>query len=148
MLQIILLTKFWNIHNNGLWFCLSVRPHEMTSASAANGPTLFKNSDDKTRYILHTIRSVYPPHGQWPAPMGSWRVKYSRKILNVHSSAYGSISINFDNAELLADSSYSRNHCIINIIVVYCIILIIRWFPSCPCHRLPFLRHMLPTNQH
>ncbi len=22
------------------------------------------------------IRSVYPPHGQWPAPMGSWRVDY------------------------------------------------------------------------
>ena len=26
------------IHNNGLWFCLSVRLHEMTSAFAANGP--------------------------------------------------------------------------------------------------------------
>ncbi len=24
--------------------------------------------------ILYTIRSVYPPHGQWPAPMGSWGV--------------------------------------------------------------------------
>ena len=25
-------------------------------------------------FILHTFRSVYPPHGQWPAPIGSWRV--------------------------------------------------------------------------
>ncbi len=24
--------------------------------------------------ILHIFRSVYPPHGQWPAPIGSWRV--------------------------------------------------------------------------
>ncbi len=24
--------------------------------------------------ILHTFQSVNPPHGQWPAPMGSWRV--------------------------------------------------------------------------
>ena len=27
-----------DIHNNGLWICLSVRPHEMTSAAAAIGP--------------------------------------------------------------------------------------------------------------
>ncbi len=26
--------------------------------------------------ILHTFRSVNPPHWQWPAPMGSWRVFY------------------------------------------------------------------------
>ncbi len=24
--------------------------------------------------ILHTFQSVNPPHKQWPAPMGSWRV--------------------------------------------------------------------------
>ena len=27
--------------------------------------------------ILHTFQSVNPPHGQWPAPMGSWRVFHS-----------------------------------------------------------------------
>ena len=26
--------------------------------------------------ILHISQSVYPPHGQWPAPSGSWRVDY------------------------------------------------------------------------
>ncbi len=28
---------------------------------------------------LSTIRSVYPPHGQWPAAMGSWRVHHSQQ---------------------------------------------------------------------
>ncbi len=26
--------------------------------------------------ILHTFQSVYTPYGQWPAPIGSWRVVY------------------------------------------------------------------------
>ncbi len=25
---------------------------------------------------IHTFRSVFPPNGQWPAPIGSWRVDY------------------------------------------------------------------------
>ncbi len=28
------------------------------------------------------IRSVYPPHGQWPAPIGSWRVIYGHSPLD------------------------------------------------------------------
>ncbi len=27
-------------------------------------------------YILHTFQSVNPPHGQWPAPMGSCNIMY------------------------------------------------------------------------
>ena len=50
---------------------LSVRPHEMSNAAAANGPM------DMIIGILHTIRSVNPPRGQWPAPMGSWRVTHA-----------------------------------------------------------------------
>ncbi len=30
--------------------------------------------------ILHTFQSVIPPHGQWPAPMGSWRVYIWHKV--------------------------------------------------------------------
>ena len=32
--------------------------------------------------VLHTFRSVYPSHGQWPAQIGSWRVPQ----LILHSS--------------------------------------------------------------
>ncbi len=32
--------------------------------------------------ILHTFRSVNPPHWQWPAPMGSWRVYYCTVIFH------------------------------------------------------------------
>ena len=35
---------------------------------AANRPTVMIFG------ILHTFQSVCPSHGQWPAPMGSWRV--------------------------------------------------------------------------
>ncbi len=38
---------------------------------------------------VHAIRSVYPPHGQWPAPMGGWRVLYTR----LFSSLYSSVAI-------------------------------------------------------
>ncbi len=31
-------------------------------------------SDRWPWFFVHTIPTVYPPHGQWPAPMGSWRV--------------------------------------------------------------------------
>ncbi len=34
--------------------------------------------------ILHTFQSVCPPHGQWPAPLGSWRVIYNRNIKELH----------------------------------------------------------------
>ncbi len=27
-----------------------------------------------------TFQSVCLPHGQWPAPMGSWRVKYMQQV--------------------------------------------------------------------
>ncbi len=30
--------------------------------------------------ILHIFQSVSPPHWQWPAPMGSWRVNYTLPI--------------------------------------------------------------------
>ncbi len=30
--------------------------------------------------VLHTFRSVNPPHWQWPAPMGSWPVDYCTYI--------------------------------------------------------------------
>ena len=32
-------------------------------------------------YILRIFQSVNPPHGQWPAPMGSWRVVYSWEVI-------------------------------------------------------------------
>ena len=60
------------IHNNGLWFCLCVCPHEMTCCSQWT----YGHARCSSPCILHTIRSVYPPHGQWPAPMGSWWVYY------------------------------------------------------------------------
>ena len=34
--------------------------------------------------ILRTFQSVNPPHGQWPAPMGSWRVSYYSKLSKCH----------------------------------------------------------------
>ncbi len=54
-----------HIHNNGLWFCLSVRPHEMTSAFAANGPM-----DMMRGAPLHMY---YIQFGQYPHPIGSSR---------------------------------------------------------------------------
>ncbi len=33
----------------------------------------------------HTIWSEYPPHGQWPAPMGSWRVINAGLFFPVHA---------------------------------------------------------------
>ncbi len=33
--------------------------------------------------ILHTFPSVYLPHWQWPAPMGSWRVQYTCKAKEI-----------------------------------------------------------------
>ncbi len=56
--------------------------------------------------ILHTFQSVNPPHGQWPDPMGSWRVsrflltfcncsryheydrKYDRKMVSFQPSTF------------------------------------------------------------
>ncbi len=35
---------------------------------------LQRNARCSSPCILHTFRSVNPPHWQWPAPMGSWRV--------------------------------------------------------------------------
>ena len=35
--------------------------------------------------ILHAFQSVCPPHGQWPAPMGSWRVMLFPKTFSMHS---------------------------------------------------------------
>ncbi len=34
--------------------------------------------------ILHTVWSVSQPHGQWPAPMGSWRLFYHLRYYNMH----------------------------------------------------------------
>ncbi len=63
--------------------CVCVHPPLMSSPPAAKGPIDMISQAEASRdsamrgvppYILHTIRSVYPPHGPWPAPMGSWRV--------------------------------------------------------------------------
>ncbi len=44
--------------------------------------------------VLHTFQSVFPPNGQWPAPIGSWRVCHSLtsdqdKLHKVHSVRTG-----------------------------------------------------------
>ena len=43
-------------------------------------------------YLLHTMRSVYPPNRQWPAPMGSWRVS----LLLSHHRSDSVIEIKYD----------------------------------------------------
>ncbi len=52
--------------------CECFRPSVTTSPAAANRPM------DLIFGILLTFQSVCPPHGQWPAPMGSWRVYHGR----------------------------------------------------------------------
>ena len=53
------------IHNNGLWFCVSIRPSITTSPAAANGP-----KDMMRGIALHVY---YIPFGQYAHPIGSGR---------------------------------------------------------------------------
>ncbi len=62
------LAKFWcfTIHT----YFLRVVHFNVTALKRQNRTDARRTSP----CILHTFQSVYPPHGQWPAPMGSWRV--------------------------------------------------------------------------
>ncbi len=46
----------------------------VTIASVTASPAAARRPTHASIYILHTFQSVSPPHGQWLAPMGSWRV--------------------------------------------------------------------------
>ncbi len=43
-------------------------------------PPLREGPNYINKCILHTFQSINPPHGQWPAPMGSWRVSNWYKV--------------------------------------------------------------------
>ncbi len=59
-----------HIHNNGLWFFPSVRSSVTTSPAAASRNSM---SAILLWNYIHFSQHA-PPYGQWPAPMGSWRV--------------------------------------------------------------------------